>query len=330
MPWAVKVSGKSGNPTLVDAEHKIVCEFLDGEDSTARYVASLVNLQGAGLLPGATGAPERPTGAFVEAREDLKAKTRVPVGRWWSAAPLDMTAVTLVMIETREHALANLAIHECVKRAKFGDVLIFTDMPAAFDDFNARIVRVPDWPEKLGWSRCLWQEVAPLLRTSHMLAIQWDSWIIDPCMWSDEWLRYDYIGAPWWYQDGKNVGNGGFSLRSTALMRHIVKHLDKYPCTTALDDDLLCRGYRLELMKEGFEWAPEEVAQDFAFECVRKNALASHFGFHACFNFGLVLEPEALLERARLMANSPYIRKAQHMWPNFLQANPGIEEKLAG
>ena len=237
---------------------------------------------------------------------------------------LRLPDVTLVMVETREHELANYAVRESVGRVSFGEVLIFTDRPETFDDFGARVVRVPDWPEKIGWSRFTWQEIGRYVRTSHALCVQWDSWVVDPSAWRDEFLRYDYVGAPWWYLDGKNVGNGGFSLRSTALMRYLRKRRDDYPCTTALDDDLLCRTYRPRLQDAGFVWCPQDLALDFSFECVRPDPAAKHFGFHGCFNFHLVLTKEELLARAQVMAKSPYIISNAYMWSNFKQANQGL------
>lgn len=260
---------------------------------------------------------------FVGSRPDFQQRMEIP--NW---EQISLPDVTLVMVETREHELAHLAVKDCLRAAKFGDVLIFTDRPERFKD-QGRIEIVPDWPEKLGWSRHTWQGISPHMRTSHALCIQWDSWIVDPGMWRDAYLQYDYIGAPWWYKDGKNVGNGGFSLRSTRLMRYLRDNRDRFPCTTALDDDLLCRGYRPALEEVGFVWAPQDVAQDFAFECVRPDKTARHFGFHACFNFGIVLDHDQLLERARLMNKSAYIKNSSHMWSNFVQANSGVVEELA-
>src|SRR5262245_49781462 len=121
---------------------------------------------------------------------------------------LKLPDVTLVLIETRQHELGRLALEDCERLVEFGDVLVFTDRPLQFMDRGRHIIPVPDWPKKIGWSRCYWQEVAPHLITSHALHIQWDSWVVAPEMWRDEFLAYDYIGAPWWYKDGMNVGNG--------------------------------------------------------------------------------------------------------------------------
>lgn len=242
---------------------------------------------------------------------------------------LRLPDVTLVLVETREHALAGLALEDCERRAEFGDVLVLTDRVDSFARRGRRVIEVPDWPDKEGWSRCFWTGVAPHMRTSHALCIQWDSWIVEPDMWRDEYLKYDYIGAPWWYKDGMNVGNGGFCLRSTRLMRFVHKHRAAFPCVTSADDDLYCRKYRPTLQEAGFVWAPESVAFDFAFECVRPDTSARHFGFHATFNFGYGCggDDHRLLERAEIMSRSTYIRNGKG-WGSFAGKHPQIIERL--
>ena len=248
---------------------------------------------------------------------------------------LKLPDVTLVCVETREHALAALAVLDCLRVAEFGDVLILTDKPEQFTlaslarlaGLPARFHPVPDWPSKLGWSRSWWFDVPPLLRTAYTLNIQWDSWIWLPEMWSDEFLEYDYIGAPWWYKDGKNVGNGGFSLVSSRLKRYIADHRWDYPCDTHVDDDLLCRKYRPRLEEKGFRWAPERVAHRFAFECERPTETWRSFGFHAMFNWPEVLGRDELLARMRLALESPYIA-ASYMMKAFCQKHPHLAGAL--
>lgn len=246
---------------------------------------------------------------------------------------LDLQDVTLVMVETREHALASLAIEDCLKVATFGDVLILTDKPAEFSSVaehcNPRFYEVPDWPSKVGWSQSWWYDVPPLLRTSQTLNIQWDSWIWKPELWTDEFLKYDYIGAPWWYKDGKNVGNGGFSLVSTRLKRYLRAQRWKFPCDTPVDDDLLCRKYRPALEEVGFVWAPEKVANRFAFECCRPAPTSEHFGFHALFNWSEVLPEARFLARMRLAVTSPYITNPNGViWKAFTSKHPELATRL--
>lgn len=238
--------------------------------------------------------------------------------------------VTLVLVETREHALARLALLDCLKRATPGEVLILTDKPTELKvpHHNVRYHKVPDWPEKIGWSRSWWYDVPPLLQTAYTLNIQWDSWICDQLMWTDEFYHYDYIGAPWWYKDGKNVGNGGFSFVSTALKRYLRANKDKFPCDTAVDDDLLCRKYRAALEDVGFRWAPERLAHRFAFECNRPSPTSQHFGFHGAFNFNEVLGPIELEERAKLMLESPTISHTAYIMEAFCKKNPALMQSL--
>lgn len=258
---------------------------------------------------------------------------------------LKLPDVTLVCVETREHDLARMAIEDCLRVAEFGDVLILTDKPWLFApstsvvllteersrlaprmcDQKVRFVQVPDWPDKVGWSRAWWYDTVPHLRTAFTLNIQWDSWIWKPEQWSDDFYKYDYIGAPWWYQDGLNVGNGGFSFVSTRLKRYLRDRRWDYPCDTPVDDDLLCRKFRPRLEDVGFVWSPEWLAHRFAFECCRPAPDSEHFGFHAFFNFSEVLPRGRLLERIQIAAKSPYITKPDGViWKAFANKHPDL------
>ena len=244
---------------------------------------------------------------------------------------LKLPDVTLVMQETRETALACLAIEECVNKVEFGEVLVFTDKP---DDFlrldplcNLHIVTTVDWPNKVDWCRFNWFGTQFFLRTSHVLFIQWDSWVWDQAMWHQEFLKYDYVGSPWWYHDCRNVGNSGFSMKSTALMKYVYKHRDRFPCETNIEDDLLCRQYRPTLQEEGFVWCPEKLAHDFGFELMRPSETHRSFGFHGMYNWHIVLDQDKIMQRAEIAYRSDYIRA--RMWQSFVDRNPEVAKRFA-
>lgn len=247
---------------------------------------------------------------------------------------LKLPDVTLVCVETLEHQLMRMAIEHAVRQIEFAEVLVFTDRPLEFSSLtkvcsNHRAVSVPNWPTKLDWCRFNWFGVPPHVRTSHALFMQWDAGVWDVGMWRDGYLDYDFIGAPWWHKDGKNVGNSGFGLKSSRLMRYIYNHGDFYPCDTDIEDDLLCRKYRPVLEETmGFMWAPERIARDFAYEGCDQQPPNKHFGFHACQNFCHVFDHDQLIERAKLMIESPYIRDS-YMMKNFVQTNPEIIKEIA-
>ena len=222
---------------------------------------------------------------------------------------MELRSVTLVMQETRCHELARLALEDTIKHVEFGEVLIVTDKPEAIKIPGATYVTVEDWPRKIDWCRYNWFELPQYINTDQTLLIQWDSWIYDPTVWQDEWLKYDYVGAPWWYSDSYNVGNSGFCLKSRHLMDWVAARKYKYPVTTSAEDALLSRRYRPQLEQEGnFLWAPNEVALDFAFEVVRRSKNHRTFGFHALPNWRFVLDGEALAHRIRLAEENPYIK----------------------
>src|SRR5262245_25266793 len=260
---------------------------------------------------------------------------------------LQLPDVTLVIVETREHKLASMALEDGLKAATFGDVLVLTDRPDKFGasyanerTFEAlpfqlhgqqvRFAHVPDWPDKLGWSRAWWFDVPPLLRTRQTLNVQWDAGIWDASLWRDDWLEYDYIGAVWHWHPTKKVGNGGFSLVSTRLKRYLRKHRKKYQVDIPVDDDLLCRKYRPDLEELGFVWAPESVAEVFSWEgCAAPRTKETHFGFHAMFNWPLVYDKKQLDKRMEVALASPAIANPDsYHFKAFCQANPEIAAKL--
>jgi hypothetical protein len=143
--------------------------------------------------------------------------------------------------------------------------------------------------------------------------VEWDSWIIDPDMWSPAFLEFDYVGAPWWYNDGLNVGNGGFSLRSAKLAHYVASHREDYPMIHP-EDNALCRTYRPKLEQAGFRWADEATASDFSIEHTAVEGHERHFGFHGMGNWPAVLTLPEIGERMRYF--NDYVvnhRYLQHM-----------------
>jgi hypothetical protein len=97
--------------------------------------------------------------------------------------------------------------------------------------------------------------------TSHALIVQYDGYVLNGAAWSDEFLKYDYIGAL--FNPAGIVGNGGFSLRSKRLMEIVARQdwQDFHP-----EDSCICIRHREFLEKCGLKFAPPEVAKRFAVE----------------------------------------------------------------
>jgi hypothetical protein len=124
---------------------------------------------------------------------------------------------------------------------------------------------------------------------SHVLIIQWDSFITHPNLWRDEFLDYDYIGPVWPHHPETPVGNGGFSLRSAKLLQAIKNpgFIKRHP-----EDYCICADNKDFLEKEcDIRFAPSEIAEQFA---VERSEWHDAFGFHGFFNFDQVLSDQEL------------------------------------
>jgi len=119
------------------------------------------------------------------------------------------------------------------------------------------------------------------------LIVHWDGYAVNPNAWTTEFYSYDYIGARW--NDGV-VGNGGFSLRSRALMDALldanIDHTMRMPNGLVTPEDMLIgRTIRNNLeSKYNMKFAPGDLANRFSIEAI-ENAIGSPWlgqslGFH--------------------------------------------------
>ena len=126
--------------------------------------------------------------------------------------------------------------------------------------------------------------------TDFVLIVQADGFIINPYKWTDVFLEYDYVGAPWpnepqWgFTGNTRVGNGGFSLRSKKLIELPVQ-LNFRNRTMDFDtwheDAFYCIHNRGLLESHGCKFAPLEVAKHFSHEIHETDLEGIEpFGFH--------------------------------------------------
>jgi Protein of unknown function (DUF5672) len=228
---------------------------------------------------------------------------------------LQLPDVTLVALDTVCHELTMLAVKESMDKVQFGAIHVHTNdfgpyQRAGIDGRHFPIAPFPSVDDAMNY---LWYGVPRPIETSHFLMVQWDSGIVSPAQWSDDFLVYDYVGAPWgWHGDAHEVGNGGFSLRSRRLMQHIAERRERFPLGHP-EDDFLCRKYRSELERHGFRWAPIDAASRFSFERTGFSGSDRHFGYHGIFNWPRVFALPALQERTLLAIANKYLNHPQHL-----------------
>lgn len=145
----------------------------------------------------------------------------------------------------------------------------------------------------LKYNKYVFEELYRHVNTEFALLVQYDSWIIHPECWMNEFLEYSYTGAPWPVVENSyianngervNVGNGGFSLRSQLILQAPKKlglELTQEQNQWNEDGNIACY-WRSQMLNHGVKYAPIEVAARFSYESevLENQHIKKFFGFH--------------------------------------------------
>lgn len=188
---------------------------------------------------------------------------------------LNLDKVTLLGIDCVDVNRLIRAITICEKYANFSKIKLLTSQTT---DYN-HAVRIPHIGTIQDYSKFMIRELVNYVDTEYVLCVQWDAYLLNPDAWTDDYLQYDYVGAPWWFSDDRNVGNGGFSLRSAKFLREV----SEMPARNYHPEDVVCcRLMNKYLTDKGIKFAPESVAHKFSHEGNQKygRTWRNQFGFH--------------------------------------------------
>lgn len=190
-----------------------------------------------------------------------------------------LVAPSSVKIEENIKAL----IYSC-KHIKFGAVKLIThEEPEYLPSFiTFSKCKKMDYN---GFSDFAYKDFWKHIDTEHCLYVHHDGYVLNPSLWSDDFLKYDYIGAPWpnhpnyYNRFGKwePVGNGGFSLRSRRLLK-LPTDLNlpvAYPC------DMGYGNYHKDVFEScGMKYPDIHTAAKFSTEAYIHGVSINSFGFH--------------------------------------------------
>jgi uncharacterized protein DUF5672 len=196
---------------------------------------------------------------------------------------VNIEQTTLVCADCQSPALAARALSLTLAQCGYPRAVFFTDA-AEVPGLDAGVERVaiPTIASALDYSRFVLKELVRHVDTAFVQVVQWDGYVTRGAAWDPEFQRYDYVGARWWFrQEGRNVGNGGFSLRSRRLLEALQ---DPEIQVAEAEDDVICLQHRdLLERRHGIRIAPSIVADAYAFEGAPPSG--REFGFHRVFNF---------------------------------------------
>ena len=216
--------------------------------------------------------------------------------------PVDLVSINCVNPEESIKALKYSS-----KKLSFNNIYLFTDENITFEYETIKIEKLRSIKEYNNFIL----KLNDYINSDFVLIIQDDGHIVNPHLWDDNFLNYDYIGAPWpnnkkWRNRfsklDKNissnliknfsfnqVGNGGFSLRSKKFLQYSSEFSD----TMGLAEDIFLCIYNYEkAINNGINFAPFKVAKNFSYEINLRKILKfsevknkkynfnNHFGWH--------------------------------------------------
>lgn len=189
--------------------------------------------------------------------------------------------ITLCCVDTAHHALSAVAIRRCLDAGKFAKTVFITDKPEYVDE-GWECHRIKPFEDYTDFNKFMLKGLYYHIETEYVLVMQFDGFIIHPELWSDEFLAYDYIGAPWpCLRKEYAVGTGGFSLRSKKLLKALQDDRIVLPPEFVAEDLCICRTYRSLLeVHHDIQYAPVEVAERFCYES-GPPPKGDTFGFHS-------------------------------------------------
>lgn len=142
---------------------------------------------------------------------------------------INLNNITLVSVSSIKIDRIIKILNFCSQKIKFADIKFITDKEVINNNNNIKIIKCDIIDNIDKYSKYIVYDLHKHIETDFALIVQEDGFIINPESWKNEFLQYDYIGAPWpiptdnfSYKDPFNniirVGNGGFSLRSKKLL----------------------------------------------------------------------------------------------------------------
>lgn len=191
---------------------------------------------------------------------------------------LKLPSVTLIALTSKDIEAHKAAIEYSRKGIEFGDVqLVIRDDIRSIDDWNKAVV----------------YDLGDYVDTPFALLVHADGFVVNPDKWQDDWLQYDYIGAPWpsptdnySYRDKNGdiirVGNS-VGLRSKRLLdlpKKLGMEWKSYYGNTN-EDGFICCHNRHTFIEHGCKFAPFEIAVGFSRETILpENRNIEPFMFH--------------------------------------------------
>lgn len=220
-----------------------------------------------------------------------------------------LTILTATCADIDRHAWAVTETAWHVPKDRFSRItqMVFSPTEPGRALYSGGWCKIASWQPywRSAYNIFMQSALATLTDTDFVITCQSDGFAMHGSLWDDEFLEYDYIGAPWpwWVRLASRhspslfraVGNGGFSLRSRKWLE-----FGMYETPDARAEDVsACRTHIKERLAAGLRVAPVRVARKWAIEYPmdRRHIMDNCFGFHGRTDCGMFLGQERLFTR---------------------------------
>lgn len=171
------------------------------------------------------------------------------------------------------------ALEKSSEYIEFGAIKLVSDYcPRINRNFMGRVEHyfTPKMRSIDSWNYAIIYELHKYIKTSHALLVHPDGYIINPELWNDNWLKYDWASSPWplpqdyfSYRDEQGnivrVGNS-VGLRSKRLMELVATIPWRTYYGNTNEDGFICCHNRKWLESQGCTFMPFEEAIHFGKE----------------------------------------------------------------
>ena len=192
--------------------------------------------------------------------------------------------VTLCIVDCKNYDNAAKAISYCANECniKFKESIYFSDLKHKnLDKQNILFKEIKKIKNTLEYDNFILKELYKHINSDFVLVVQHDGIIYNQDMWTEDFLKYDYIGSPWPHAPKfkNNVGNGGFSLRSKKFIDKVADFIGNDNCYEP-EDVYCCETLCDQMISLKFKYADILTAANFSTELRCTFSNIDSFGFH--------------------------------------------------
>ncbi|MBT3799608.1 MAG: hypothetical protein HOG05_00505 [Bacteroidetes bacterium] len=202
--------------------------------------------------------------------------------------------VTLVSVATTEVEATSKALEYSTNSLKFDRVLLVSHFDPNPDSDIYEYIQIEPFENVGEWGKFIVFDLYKFIDTDFIILVHADGFIVNHEKWDNEFLKYDYIGAPWpipkdnfsyrdYYGNIIRAGNS-VSIRSSKLLRmpsEIGLDWNNMPHEFFHEDGFIAVHNRHILQDEGIKFAPLSIAVRFSREKpIFENSGVDPFVFH--------------------------------------------------